>query len=163
MKRNAVTANIAESCDSETARAGQSSASTFLRWLKQAALPFLLAAAFIYPAVAAELTTQRSPERGVTIDAIPQNLSAGASTWDFKIVLDTHSQELNDDLLKSTALLDGAGGRHTPTAWDGAGPGGHHREGILRFKPVSPQPPAIELIVMRPGESAPRSFRWQFQ
>ncbi len=59
-------------------------------------------------------------------------------------------------------MIDG-GKRHAPVAWDGAGPGGHHREGVLRFKPASPRPQAVELRITRPGESAPRSFRWVLQ
>jgi hypothetical protein len=112
---------------------------------------------------AAELDTQRSNAAGVTVSATPQNLAAQAPTWDFKIVLDTHSQDLNDDLTKSAVLLDGTGAKYTPSTWDGAAPGGHHREGVLRFKPVSPRPQAIELLITRPGEPGPRSFRWQLQ
>ena len=134
-----------------------------MRNLKPALVAFLFAAAAASPAAAAELTTQKSTDRGVTVDVTPQNLSAGASTWDFKIVLDTHSADLSDDLVKSAVLLDGTGGKYTPTGWDGAGPSGHHREGILRFKPVTPQPVAIELKITRPGEASPRSFRWQLQ
>jgi len=93
----------------------------------------------------------------------PQNLTAGAKSWDFKIVLETHSTDLSDDLVKSTVLLDGAGGKYTPIGWDGAAPGGHHREGLLRFKPVTPQPAVIELRILRSGEANPRSFRWQLQ
>ena len=112
---------------------------------------------------AAELGVQRSSTGGVTVVVTPQNLAASAKTWDFKIVLDTHSADLNDDLVKSALLLEGAGGQHAPIAWDGAPPGGHHREGVLRFKPVSPQPPAIELKITRIGEPGPRSFRWQLK
>jgi hypothetical protein len=112
---------------------------------------------------AAELGAQKSTNRGVTITVTPQNLSRGAKTWDFKVVLDTHSAELSDDLVKTTVLLDGTGGRYAPVAWDGAAPGGHHREGVLRFKPLAAQPQAIELQIMRPGESAPRLFRWQLK
>ena len=132
-----------------------------MRSLKQAVLTCLLAAAVLFPVAAAELATQKSTDRGVTVDVTPQNLSAGASTWDFKVVLDTHSGELNDDLVKTTTLFDDKGGRHVPLKWDGAGPGSHHREGVLRFIPISPQPQSIELRIQRPGESAPRSFRWQ--
>ena len=134
-----------------------------MRSLKQAVLTCLLAAAVLFPAAAAELATQKSTDRGVTVDVTPQNLSAGASTWDFKIVLDTHSGELNDDLVKTTALLDDKGDRHVPLKWDGAGPGSHHREGVLRFKPVSPRPRSIELQIRRAGETAPRSFRWKLR
>jgi hypothetical protein len=99
----------------------------------------------------------------VTVEVTPQNLSAGAKSWDFKIVLDTHSADLSDDLVKTAVLLDGTGGKHAPVAWDGAAPGGHHREGVLRFKPLAPQPQAIELRISRPSEPTPRSFRWQLK
>lgn len=134
-----------------------------MRSLKQAVLTCLLAAAVLVPAAAAELATEKSSDRGVTVAVTPQNLSGDAKTWDFKIVLDTHSADLSDDLVKSAILLDGTGARHVPIGWEGAAPGGHHREGVLRFKPVSSQPQTIELQITRPGESAPRSFRWQLK
>ena len=126
-------------------------------------LASLFAVATAFPVASAELATQKSSERGVTVAATPQDLSSTAKTWDFKIVLDTHSGDLSDDLLKTAVLLDGTGTQHVPVAWDGAAPGGHHREGVLRFKAVSPQPQAIELRIARPGESGPRSFRWQLR
>ena len=126
-------------------------------------LASLFAVAAAFPAVSAELAAQKSSERGVTVAATPQDLSSNAKTWDFKIVLDTHSGDLSDDLLKTAVLLDGTGTQHVPVAWDGAAPGGHHREGVLRFMAVSPQPQAIELRIARPGESGPRSFRWQLR
>jgi hypothetical protein len=129
--------------------------------LNRTALAYFAAAVLALPVTAAELGTQQSSDRGVTVAVTPQNLSAGAKTWDFKIVLDTHSADLSDDLVKSVVLLDGTGGKHMPIAWDGAEPGGHHREGVLRFKLVSPRPKAIELQITRPGEAKPRSFRWQ--
>ena len=93
----------------------------------------------------------------------PKNLASNAGRWEFVVVLDTHSQDLSDDLVKSLLLLDGAGGEHSPTAWDGAPPGGHHREGVRRFKPISPPPQSIELQITRAGADAPRSFRWQLK
>ncbi|MGZ8268513.1 MAG: hypothetical protein ACXWUU_13745 [Burkholderiales bacterium] len=109
------------------------------------------------------LPAQTSSARGVTIKVTPKNLASNTGSWEFAIVLDTHSQDLSDDLVKSSLLLDGAGGQHSPTAWDGAPPGGHHREGVLRFKPISPRPRSIELQITRAGEDAPRSFRWQLK
>jgi hypothetical protein len=123
----------------------------------------LLAASFTLPASAAELSAQKNAVRGVTVVVTPQNLAPDARSWDFKIVLDTHSGDLSDDLTKSAVLVDSAGNRHSPLAWDGAGPGGHHREGVLRFKPVSPRPQSVELRITRAGEPAPRSFRWQLK
>jgi len=131
--------------------------------LKSALVAFLFAAAAASPAAAAELTTQKSSERGVTVAVTPQNVSADAKIWDFRIVLDTHSGDLSDDLLKTAVLLDGTGTQHVPVAWDGAGPGGHHREGVLKFKPLSPAPATIALQIKRAGEANPRTFRWQLK
>lgn len=113
------------------------------------------------PAAAAELGTQKNTERGVTVAVTPKNLISSTESWDFKVALDTHSADLSDDLTKSSALVDGNGRRYIPLAWDGAGPGGHHREGVLRFRPLSPRPQSIELQIVRSGETAPRVFRWQ--
>lgn len=132
-----------------------------MRNLKSMLVALVLAATTVLPAAAAELDAQKSTDRGVTVAVTPQNLTDGAGSWDFKIVLDTHSADLSDDLTKSAVLVDGSGKRYTPVAWDGAGPGGHHREGMLRFKPVSPRPQSVELQIARNGEAAPRVFRWQ--
>lgn len=111
-------------------------------------------------AVAAEPGAQRSSASGVTVEITPQNLAAGAGSWDFKVVLDTHSAELNDDLVRTATLIGDKGGRYAPVTWEGAGPGGHHREGVLRFNAIAPRPESVELQIQRPGESQPRSFRW---
>lgn len=132
--------------------------SRLIRFISGIVLALLAAGAF-----AAELDAQRSSAGGVTVTVTPQDLAASAKSWDFKVVLDTHSGDLNDDLVKTATLLDDKGGRYVPVQWEGAGPGGHHREGTLKFNPVAPAPAAIELRIQRPGEPAPRSFRWQLK
>jgi hypothetical protein len=114
-------------------------------------------------AVAAEWATQKNSQSGVTVDVTPVDLSASAKTWDFKLVLDTHSQDLNDDLTKTAVLLDASTQSYLPVAWEGAGPGAHHREGVLRFRPIDPRPASVELRIQRAGETTPRSFRWPLQ
>jgi hypothetical protein len=114
-------------------------------------------------AAAAELAARKSSAGGVTVTVTPRNLAGSGKTWEFKVVLDTHSQDLGDDLVKTAVLLDGKGGRRAPVAWEGAGPGGHHREGVLKFAAISPRPAVIELQIQRPGESKPRSFQWHLQ
>jgi len=111
-------------------------------------------------ATAAELETRTSSAAGVTIKVTPKNVAPDAAAWVFAVVLDTHSRDLSDDLVKSSVLLDARGARHAPIAWEGAPPGGHHREGVLRFKALGPAPGAFELQIRRPGESAARVFRW---
>lgn len=112
---------------------------------------------------AAQLTTQKDAANGVTVAVTPSNLVQTAPTWDFTIVFDTHTQELSDDPVKSAVLLDSKGNQFKPTAWDGAAPGGHHREGVLKFAPISPYPESVELRIARPGETVPRVFRWQLK
>ena len=123
----------------------------------------VVAAMALAPAAAAELGMQKNSQSGVTVDVTPADLSAGAKSWDFKLVLDTHSQELNDDLIRTAVLLDPSANSYLPVAWEGAGPGAHHREGVLRFKPIVPRPASVELRIQRAGETTPRSFRWALQ
>jgi hypothetical protein len=114
-------------------------------------------------AAAAELETRTSSAAGVTVKVTPKDVAPGAATWAFAVVLDTHSKDLSDDLAKNAVLLDAQGGRHAPLAWEGAPPGGHHREGVLRFKGLGPAPGAFALQIRRPGESAARVFRWNLK
>ena len=110
---------------------------------------------------AGDFPPQTSSQSGVTVKVTPRNL-AGAE-WEFEVVFDTHSGELKDDLLKAAILVADGGKPWSPTGWQGDGPGGHHRKGVLRFKSPLPQPKEIALQIARPGESAPRSFRWSLR
>lgn len=111
-------------------------------------------------AAAQDFSTQSSSAAGVTVKATPRALSGGA--WEFEIVFDTHTQELNDDLVKSASLLADSKPL-APAGWQGDPPGGHHRKGVLKFNATTPGPQAIELTITRPGEPKPRSFRWQLK
>ena len=114
-------------------------------------------------ATAAELAPQNSQAGGVGISVQPTEVSAAAATWQFKVRLTTHSGSLDDDLTRTATLVDAAGKQHPAAGWDGDPPGGHHRKGVLRFKAQSPRPEALELRIQRPGESAPRTFRWKLK
>lgn len=125
--------------------------------LQVAAAAFIAAGAAAAPA----LSPQSSSVAGVTVTATPR-IVAG-DFWEFEIALNTHSQDLGDDLVKAAALIGADGVAYSPVDWQGDPPGGHHRKGILRFKAVKPAPAAIELRIQRPGEPSPRSFRWRLQ
>lgn len=109
---------------------------------------------------AAELGTRSSSAAGVTVKVTPKDVAPGSVSWAFEVVLDTHSGDLSDDLVGNAVLLDAKGSKRAPLVWEGSGPGGHHRKGLLRFKAPAGATEAIELQIRRPGESAPRSFRW---
>ncbi|HEX5612243.1 MAG TPA: hypothetical protein VFX67_06295 [Burkholderiales bacterium] len=128
-----------------------------------ACIAVLLAATVltVNPALAAKLDSQTSSQSGVTVKVAPQNL-AGAQ-WEFSVVFDTHSQDLSDDLMKSATLVLDGGAPLAPLAWQGDAAGGHHRKGLLRFKAPAQSPASVELRLKRPGEVAPRVFRWQLR
>jgi hypothetical protein len=111
-------------------------------------------------AAAQPLAAQSSSAAGVTVKAMPRALSGGA--WEFEIVFDTHTQALSDDLM-STASLRADSKLLAPAGWQGDPSGDHHRKGVLKFNASAPQPHVVELIINRPGEPKPRSFRWQLQ
>lgn len=107
---------------------------------------------------AQSLPAQTTSQSGVTIKVTPRPLEGGA--WAFDVILDTHSQELKDELLKSAVLVSADGAQVSPVQWQGDAPGGHHRKGVLRFNPVTPAPGVLELRITRPGEPTPRTYRW---
>lgn len=101
--------------------------------------------------------TQTTVVRGVTVKVTPGKLAD--SGWEFLVVLDTHSEDLNDDLEKAAVLVVN-GQEIRPVQWQGPAAGGHHREGVLRFPAPSAKAGSIELRLARTGEAAPRVFRW---
>lgn len=108
---------------------------------------------------AAGYAPQISNEHGIKITAILQSTSNTANSWDIEVILETHTQALNDDLVKSSVLI-ADGKQYLPLSWEGAPPGGHHRKGLLHFKTIVPQPRAMELQIRLAGDSSPRSFKW---
>lgn len=114
-------------------------------------------------AIAADLAPRSSNFEGVAVDITPKVVAPGAAVWEFSIALNTHSQSLTDDLVKTAVLIDSQGGRHSPTGWQGSPPGGHHRSGILRFKGLGAKADAIELQIQRSDEVEPRSFHWKLK
>ena len=115
----------------------------------------------VAPAVAqVPAATQSTSVGGVTVKVTARNIAADAATWEFSVVLDTHSQDLSDDLLKSAVLRTDDGRELAPTAWKGAPAGGHHREGTLEFAAPQPRPKSVEIRIQRSGEAESRSFRW---
>lgn len=125
-------------------------------------IAFVLALA-LAPAVSAEQATQRNAQGGVTVAVTPSALAPSAKVWAFKVAYDTHTKDLSDDVAATAVLSDGKGREAKPLAWEGPGPGGHHRAGVLTFQAFDPAPAAIELHIARPGESSRRTFRWSIK
>ena len=95
-------------------------------------------------------------EIDITIEPLQLD-ERGAS---FAISLDTHSAELSMDLA-SGAELDVAGAAWPGAAWEGDGPGGHHRSGELRFEPGGPVTGTAQLTLA--GFSDPIDVAWDLE
>lgn len=104
--------------------------------------------------------TKESSEGPVTVAITPQSLDPNSSTWNFEISLNTHSEELSADLVAVSELTDDQGKSYKPISWEGAPPGGHHREGVLRFSLISPKPKSLELKIKNVGGVSERRFKW---
>jgi hypothetical protein len=109
------------------------------------------------------LAPQTNSEGGVSVKVTPRNISRNSASWDFEVALNTHTGDLSQDLAQSSALIDAQGKPHAPIAWEGDPPGGHHRRGILRFKPLAAQPQTLELRINGVGGVETRVFRWQLR
>ena len=103
---------------------------------------------------------QTDEQPPVIIAVTPLEFGKDFQTWKFQITFDTHSGSLDQDPLQTTVLTDDAGTTYKPVAWEGSGPGGHHREGILTFGAISPMPSFVELKIKNVGGILERSFRW---
>ena len=122
--------------------------------------PVLCLAMAISLLARAEIVTQTSTVRDVTVAVTAGNLSPEASVWDFAVVLSSRGRNLPDDLVQSAVLVDPQGRRYKALIWEGAPGTGRHRAGVLKFIAVSPRPDWIELRIARPGETRPRTFGW---
>ena len=99
----------------------------------------------------------------VTIQITPVELGPTANQWKFNITLTTHTGSLNQDLIKTVSLLDDWGNVYLPTVWEGPGPGGHHRAGVLTFEAINPTPSYIELKIKNVGGVPERLFKWNLK
>lgn len=102
---------------------------------------------------------QISDKQSIKITVTPRNILEMTKSWDFEVTVESHIQDLSDDLAKS-AMLIADGKQYLPLVWEGAPPGGHHRKGLLRFKTIVPRPSSIELQIRLAGDAVPRSFKW---
>ena len=107
---------------------------------------------------ASALTAVASDAGGVHVVVKPKNTAGPA--WEFDVSMDTHIKPLNDDLTKAAVLVDGAGHRYAPTAWQGDPPGGHHRKGTLRFPAPTAPTKSFELHLQGVGGVGDRAFQW---
>ena len=102
------------------------------------------------------LETQINSEGPVSIKITPKL----SSEIIFEVALDTHSEELNTDLIQAVILRDENDKEYKPLRWEGDLPGGHHRGGLLIFSSIIPTPKIFRLIIQDIGNIAEREFLW---
>ena len=107
--------------------------------------------------------TKTDEQSAVSIEVTPIEIGKDAKTWKFSLVFDTHSGSLDDDPTQVAVLMDDNGNTYQPKAWEGPGPGGHHREGILLFDAIFPAPTSIELKIKNVDNVLERSFTWNMR
>ena len=107
------------------------------------------------PAPETGLETRAVTAGAIDVKIEPVRLDAGGAT--FKVVLDTHSEDLSMDLAAS-ARLDVAGSPWEVAGWTGDGPGGHHREGELAFRAAGPAEGTATLVLS--GFPGPVEATW---
>ena len=100
-------------------------------------------------------------QASITVTITPIDISPQSKKWKFNIVMDTHSVELDQDLIKTAVLIDDQNKEYKPISWEGS-TGGHHREGVLTFNQITPIPKSIELKISGLGDVI-RSFTWQLK
>ncbi len=109
---------------------------------------------------AAAAGTQTSNQGGIVVRVTPGRFAPEAATWDFEVVFETHTAPLTGDPAQFTVLLDPRGQTQAALRWDGDPPGGHHRKGVLRFKPLRPAPASVTLKMRGVGGVPERVFAW---
>ena len=115
------------------------------------------------PVNARQWETKTDEQLPVTVKVTPREFGKDVKEWKFDVTFDTHSGSLDEDPLKTVSLFDGKGNIYQPISWEGAGPGGHHREGVLSFNSIIPIPAYVELKVKDVGSIPERSFKWHIE
>lgn len=106
------------------------------------------------------LASQTNEEGQVQVRITPINVTKKSSIWEFEIVLDTHTVELDYDLTKMTVLIDEQGREYKPVSRTGPVPDGHHLQGSLIFEGIKQTTEKIEIKVLNVGGIPVRSFKW---
>ncbi|MBI5029263.1 MAG: hypothetical protein HZB51_01955 [Chloroflexi bacterium] len=108
---------------------------------------------------ASAFATKNNSGGSVDVAVTPLAISASEPVV-FDIVMNTHSVDLSDDMTQIVILRDDTGKEYKPTGWEGGEPGGHHREGNLKFAALSGKPKYIELVIVGLAKVPERVFRW---
>lgn len=114
------------------------------------------------PKTGGQWETKADTQANIGVEVTPVELSGTSTAWTFDIAMNTHSGSLDADLTKIATLSDDSGNSYLPIKWEGDPEGGHHRSGLLSFKPITPMPKEITVKISGIGE-VDRTFTWQIK
>ena len=114
----------------------------------------------VAPNVPTTYEPQVDDQGEVTVAVEPLDLSEQSELWRFKVTLDTHSRELDEDLAAAAELRNQKDEQFETVGWEGDPAGGHHRSGVLTFRPLLPYPKQITLRLFNIGGVPERTFLW---
>ena len=109
-----------------------------------------------------KLETKTDEQASVTVTVTPMDISPQSKEWKFDVVMDTHSVELDQNMIIVATLVADNGEEYKPLRWEGAEAGGHHREGVIIFNQVMPIPKSLKLIISGIG-GVMRVFTWEVE
>jgi hypothetical protein len=102
------------------------------------------------------LPTKTAEVNEITVEVSPRRVDDRGAV--ISVILDTHSGDLEIDLEQQSTLT--VGGEAWPAvSYRGDGPGGHHREGTLRFDSGGPATGSVRLVIKGLGSTVKFSWR----
>ncbi len=124
-----------------------------------APMPIVVAPISAPKSSASAFETKSNSGGSVDVAVTPQTLEVGQPIA-FEIAMNTHSVDLGADMTKIVILRDDKGKEYTPTAWEGAEPGGHHRSGVIKFAALASKPKSVDLVIKGLAQVSERTFHW---
>lgn len=106
--------------------------------------------------------TKSNQQNRVRVDVRPVQLTPGHPAR-FEIRMNTHSENLSQDMIAVCTLKDNQGREYQPTNWEGSPPSGHHRRGILEFPALEGTSRSITLVIRDIAEVPERIFEWSIK
>lgn len=123
----------------------------------------IVAISYFYIPKTGENASAQNQDSFQTLDSNKNNVEfrvTPLSFSEFQISMDTHSVDMNFDLTQISTLYDDAGNAYKPSKWEGSGPGGHHRSGILKFPSINSKAKSAKLVII---DTATREFEWKLE
>jgi len=106
--------------------------------------------------------TRSNRENRVRVDVKPVKLVPGQPAR-FEVRMNTHSETLGEDMVAVSSLKDNAGRVYQASTWEGSGPGGHHRKGVLEFPKIDDNTESITLTIRKVAKVPERTFEWSVE